>query len=73
MKNHFDEWAEEYNVGIEKLPYWEQWIFNQILKEINPKKSCTIVDLGTGDARILLRTGKKYPFSSAKSWFIISG
>lgn len=61
MKNHFDEWAKEYNFLGKALPFYEKYILNKLSKEIEPNKKAKILDLGTGDGRVIIYLKNKFP------------
>jgi len=58
-ERHFDEWAKNYNKYIFVSPYHDKWVQDKLIKELNLKGKPAIMDLGTGNGRLLLAISQK--------------
>src|SRR3989344_2592273 len=60
-EKHFDEWSRDYNKYIFVSPYHDKWVQNKLIKELNLKGKPAILDLGTGNGRLLVAIAQKNP------------
>ena len=61
VEQHFDEWSKDYSNIHFIEPYFEHWMFARLIQEIDTNNNPAILDLGTGDGRLLIAIAKKNP------------
>lgn len=59
VEKYFDRYAKEHTAQNRWRYFWYRWLVNTIIKEVQPKKSKTVLDLGTGSGIIPIHLSKK--------------
>jgi ubiquinone/menaquinone biosynthesis C-methylase UbiE len=60
-EKHFNEWAKDYNKYIFVSAHHDKWVQDKLIKELNLKGKPAILDLGTGNGRLLLAIAERNP------------
>jgi ubiquinone/menaquinone biosynthesis C-methylase UbiE len=68
----FDNFSENYEAQSRYKYQWYRWLVDNVIEQVNREKP-VILDLGTGNGEIAIRTALKFPHSSVIGIDISSG